>query len=114
VRWLLADDNDTDLMAARAAVLRADPAASIVEVSTGADAIRALDSGQFDALITDVRMPGGLTGHDVVRVARDCGVGFVAVMTSAPGLAPLGVRVIAKGPRLSDDVGDIMPAAAAP
>ncbi len=112
MRWLIADDNEMDLRAARGAVLRADPAASIVEVHTGARAIHELDGGHFDALLTDVRMPGGITGHDVVRVARDCGVGMIAIMTGTPGLAPLGVEVIEKGPRLIQAVMDFAPRAA--
>ena len=113
MRWLIADDNEFDLRAASAAVLRADPAASIVEVGTGARAIRELDAGSFDAVLTDVRMPGGVTGHDVVRVARDCGVQMIAIMTGTPGLAPLGVDVIEKGPRLFQGVADFAPPASA-
>jgi two-component system NtrC family response regulator len=97
MRWLIADDDPIDRAVAIRAIRDGDPTAHIVEASTGARAIRELDARHFDAVLTDVRMPGGASGHDVVAVARALGVGVICVMTGLTGLAPLDVRVIEKG-----------------
>lgn len=93
MRWLVADDDEVCRAVAARAIRDGDPAAHIVQVTDGAKAIRELDARQFDAVITDVRMPGA-TGHDVVNVARSLGVRVVCVMTGMAGLAPLDCRVI--------------------
>lgn len=96
MHWLLADDNDLDLQIARRALLQADPYASIVEVSTGRDAIREILAGDFDGVLTDVQMPSG-TGHHVVDVARARRVPVIAVMTGLVALAPQSVPILDKG-----------------
>jgi CheY-like chemotaxis protein len=97
MRWLVADDSELDRAVACRAILQDDPGASILEVANGRDAIRAIDAEHFDAVLTDVIMPGGLTGHDVVNVAQARGVPTILVMTGVAGLAPSDVPVIVKG-----------------
>lgn len=96
MRWLLADDNDLDLQIARRAMLDAYPGVSIVEVSTGREAIQEILNGDFDGVLTDVQMPSG-TGHHVVDVARAKRVPVIAVMTGLVALAPQSVPILDKG-----------------
>lgn len=42
----------------------------VVEAGTAADALAALARSSFDVLLTDVHMPGDLSGLDLIRLAR--------------------------------------------
>ena len=42
----------------------------VVEAGTVRDALDALASSQFDVVLTDVHMPGGLTGVDLARIVK--------------------------------------------
>jgi len=111
MRWLVADDSELDRAVACRAILLDDPHASILEVTNGRDAIHAIDAEHFDAVLTDVLMPGA-TGHDVVNVALDRNVPTIIVMTGVAGLAPSGVPVVVKGGRFRVSDHCTMPLAA--
>ena len=42
----------------------------VVEAGTAADALAILARSSFDVLLTDVRMPGDLSGLDLIRIVR--------------------------------------------
>ena len=42
----------------------------ITVASTGGDALKALDAEKFDVVLTDISLPGGISGLDVVRHVR--------------------------------------------
>jgi len=44
-----------------------DLGAAVVGVASGEEAIRALEGRSFDVVVTDLRMPGAVSGRDVVR-----------------------------------------------
>jgi CheY-like chemotaxis protein len=72
---LLVDDED-DLRAHSAEALR-DIGCRVVEAADGPSALNALrdamrhDGGGIDLLVSDIGLPGGLTGRQLVDVARD-------------------------------------------
>ena len=109
---LLAEDDDS----LRAFLARALERAGY-EVSACADgdeAISALAEGPYDALLTDIVMPGA----DGIEVARECAArfprtrimfitGFAAVALSASSRAPEGAKVLAKPVHLREIVAEV-------
>ena len=89
---LLVDDEE--LVRASTADMLADLGYSVVEVSSGEEAMRLVDAGQpFDLLVTDHLMPG-VSGTDLARVVR----------TSRPGAAILLVSGYAEREGLDPDL----------
>ena len=82
-RILIADDDDEMRAWLRLALRQLRPA--VTEVGTGNDLLEALaHDGPFDAIITDVRMPG-LDGLRVAAMARTAGVPTpIVVITAFP------------------------------
>jgi len=73
------DDGVRDLTVTRLATLGFE----IYESSDGASAIKFLESGlRVDLLFSDLVMPGGLTGYDVARKAREMHPGVRILLTS--------------------------------
>lgn len=68
---LLVVDDEPDFLSTYRRLLGRDGIA-VVTAATRAEALRALDAGRFDAVVTDLRLPDG-TGLDIVRAA--CGDG---------------------------------------
>jgi len=87
-RILIADDDDEMRAWLRLALRQLQPA--VTEVGTGNDLLEALaHDGPFDAIITDVRMPG-LDGLRVAAMARTAGVPTpIVVITAFPEMAVL-------------------------
>src|SRR5258707_15236132 len=80
-RILVADDDDEMQTTVRDAL---ESAGHEVEgVSNGPAALARLDPGGFDALVTDLQMPG-LTGIEVLRAARAERPALPGILNTAP------------------------------
>ncbi len=109
---LLAED-DTALRAVLARTLRGGGHA-VVEVADGIDALPHLESGAFDALVTDIVMPG-LDGLELARRAARLvpGIrilfitGFAAVALKAREAQGIDGRVLSKPFHLRELVSEI-------
>jgi two-component system cell cycle response regulator CpdR len=109
---LLAEDDDS----LRAFLTRALERAGyeVRACSDGDEAIRALDDGPYDLLLTDIVMPGA----DGIEVARETAArsprtrimfitGFAAVALAAGSRAPEGAKVLAKPVHLREIVAEV-------
>jgi CheY-like chemotaxis protein len=67
LRILLAEDNPINMMLIRELLRRRGH--SVVEVTTGNAAVKTLQEGNFDLLLTDIHMPG-MDGIEAARVIR--------------------------------------------
>src|SRR5204862_395745 len=68
-----------------------------VEAADGPEALRRLgDVPGVDLLLTDLAMPGGMTGLDLLRRARELRPGLPAVLTSGDA-GPDGLRDLPEG-----------------
>jgi DNA-binding response OmpR family regulator len=53
---------------------------AVVEAATGDEAARLMEDGNGFALVfTDLRLPGGLSGYDVVELARQHGIPVICL-----------------------------------
>ncbi len=68
VRFLVVDDDHSAVKALTA--LLCDDGYVVTSCTTGADAVKALSSESFDAVVTDLEMPH-VDGHDVIRATRE-------------------------------------------
>lgn len=80
-RRILLVDDDTDLLAVSGDILR-DAGFDVVTSTDGSAAISALASGRFDAVISDVRMPG-LDGLGLLRAVRERDPDLPVVLTTS-------------------------------
>ena len=71
-RRLLLVEDDTGV-AAVAMELLEEMGLDVVAAETGPEALQALGSGRFDVMLSDVVMPGGMTG---IELARRCAVEY--------------------------------------
>lgn len=55
---------------------------SVIEAGTALEAIAALGTKDVGAVITDVDMPGGLSGLDLTRYVASCRKGLPVIVTS--------------------------------
>ena len=78
-RILLVDD-ETELLAVNSDILSG-AGFTVTACTSGRDAIAALASGAFDAVISDIRMPG-LDGLGVLRAVREHDVDLPVVLTT--------------------------------
>ncbi|QIG51038.1 PAS domain S-box protein [Nordella sp. HKS 07] len=99
------DDGVRDLTVTRLATL----GFKIYESSDGASAIRFLESGlKVDLLFSDLMLPGGLTGYDIARKAREIYPGIRILLTSGYAEDLLrtenlgGIKLLRKPYRLAD------------
>jgi len=67
LRILLAEDNPINMMLIRELLRRRGH--SVVEVTTGTDAVQAMLDGRYDLLLTDIHMPG-MDGIEATRAIR--------------------------------------------
>ncbi len=58
--------------------------------SDGPSGFRRLRSGRYDLLLTDFRLPG-MTGIEVIRAAREAGIGIPVILMSTSSPEELGV-----------------------
>ncbi|MBZ4409478.1 response regulator [Myxococcus sp. XM-1-1-1] len=79
-RYLLLDDNRA--LAENLAEILRDEGHQATVVSTGDEALRAVGATRFDALVTDMRMPG-MSGADAVRCIRRVDPGIATVVMTA-------------------------------
>ncbi|WP_338866711.1 response regulator [Myxococcus stipitatus] len=79
-RYLLLDDNQA--LAENLAEILRDEGHQATVVGTGDEALRAVGTTRFDALVTDMRMPG-MSGADAVRRIRRLDPGLAAVVMTA-------------------------------
>ena len=87
----------------------------VIEAADGFEALSALDGDRFDLLLTDVVMPGGLSGRDVARRVRglqpDVRVlymsGYSAAEMATAGIIDAGAPVVEKPFRPRDLLGQV-------
>jgi len=83
----------------------------VAVANNGFDAVRAGETGPFDLLITDFRMPG-MNGIEVIHALRRLKPGLPALVISGnpieAGTMPPGVRFLSKPVSMSDLL-DIIP-----
>src|SRR5579872_3473939 len=83
-RILLVDDDDAVLKGTRRILEKAGH--QVVTCSSGDDALELLASQTFDAMISDIQMPG-TTGLKLLRAVREHDLDLpVVLMTGAPGV----------------------------
>lgn len=80
--FLIVDDDADSTFLARRNLLTAFPHASIVQVETGQAALEALSHQDFNAIVTDYRMPW-MDGLTLVRKIRDMNIHVPIVMRTA-------------------------------
>ena len=76
LRVLVVDDNPTDLFLIEQAVLRVidktqrTEAANVDTAPGGEEAYSMLNTGEYDVVVTDQLLPGGVTSRDIERFAK--------------------------------------------
>jgi two-component system, NtrC family, sensor kinase len=66
-------------------------------VATGAEALQVLDAGDVDVVVTDVRLPHGMSGVDVLRAVKEHAPDVEVVIMSGYGDFELAVEVLRAG-----------------
>jgi signal transduction histidine kinase len=79
---LVVDDNDLDR--ANAVGILQKEGFSVVAVSSGFEALEKLPDGNFDAVVTDIVMPG-MSGFEVIRAVRDASPDVVCIAMTSHG-----------------------------
>jgi DNA-binding NtrC family response regulator len=92
---LLVVDDDGSQREALAAFLR-DLGAEVDEAGDGREALRRLQDGQFDLVITDLRMPE-LDGHQLLREVKQLNPEIGVLVVTAYGTIPGAVRCLRNG-----------------
>jgi CheY-like chemotaxis protein len=76
-RVLVVDDSPLS-QALLVKTIEREGAFQIVTTDNGTEAIKHVQSGQFDCVFLDLSMPG-VTGYDVLEAVGDCGVPIIVV-----------------------------------
>jgi DNA-binding NtrC family response regulator len=83
----------------------------VIEASNVLEAVSVLGSRQVDCLVTDIDMPGGLNGVDLVKFVRGIGSTMVVIVTSGrlpnDGELPPNERFLQKPYSLETVVSDV-------
>ena len=81
----------------------------------GADALKLLSDESFDLVLTDLSLPDGVTGLDLVRHARAHGLGTPVVLITAYGSQDVAKEAIEAGafdyvpkPFNNDEIRDVV------
>jgi CheY-like chemotaxis protein len=93
-RILIVDDDGTTVEGLR--LLLVSDGYEVAAHSRAADALAALEHGRYDAVITDLEMPG-VHGLEVVRAARATSPEAVILVVSAYNASPATVAARAAG-----------------
>ncbi len=88
---ILCVDDDGIVLAVTSDLLRA-LGHEVIEASSGQDAAQTIADPSIDVLITDIHMPGGPGGVELVDYARRIRPGLPVIFFTGMGDAPLGVR----------------------
>ena len=86
VRILLVDD-DRDILEIMRLDLEDDRANTVDTAHTAADALEKVRNTQYDAIITDWRMPG-MNGTDLIRKLREDGCASFIILYSGYNISP--------------------------
>ena len=92
---LLVEDEPGIQLAIRGLLQRAGYTMSVV--GAGADALAALEASPFDLVLTDLSLPDGVTGLDLVRYVREHRPGTPVVLITAYGSENIAKEAIAAG-----------------
>lgn len=71
----------------------------VTAVSSGTEALRKLEDGGFDILLTDVCLPGNIDGMDILRKSREFNHWTPVVLMTAFGTVNLAVEAMKEGAR---------------
>jgi len=71
----------------------------VTSVSTGEEALRKLESGSFDILLSDICLPGKIDGMDILRKSREFSHWTPVVLMTAFGTVHLAVEAMKEGAR---------------
>lgn len=55
---------------------------SVVAAEEGAEALRLIEDDEFAVVVTDLSLPGGMSGHELVRAVRERHPGLGVVVTT--------------------------------
>ena len=81
IKVLIVDD-EVNLAKTFQAYLEASGKFHVETVSDGASAINKIQAETWDAVLTDLNMPGGVNGVDVAKAAISAGIKKVLIMTT--------------------------------
>lgn len=116
VRLMVVEDNE-DLGATTAALLETH-GATVARAATPEEALRLIDTaGNFDAVLTDVVMPGPMNGLDLARTLREDRPGLPVVLISGFSMALAGIHefIVLRKPCTEDElVGALLEAVGGP
>ncbi|WP_075289331.1 response regulator [Pararhizobium arenae] len=91
---------------------------SVIEAGTALEAMAVLGINDVSAVVTDIDMPGGLSGLDLTRYVASCRKGLPVIVTSGGHLLreeelPGGTRFLAKPYQLRQILDMLLEAVAA-
>lgn len=116
-RKILYVEDDALLRMVTALALK-DAGFEVLEAANGVLAQAELASGRFDCVISDISMPGGVSGIEVARTAHALNPACVTVLLSGYALSqlpplPSTARFLSKPYRMHDLLGTLEPASGA-
>ena len=94
VTILIAED-DPEMLAMLDLILR-DRGYEVIGLTSGVDAVEALETRQFDIVLTDIKMPGA-SGMDVLRTARARTLNQPVILMTAFGSVDSAVEAMKEG-----------------
>ncbi len=95
-RLLIVDDDRVGVSAL--AALLEDDGYQVVALTSSAGGLEALSAGGFDAVITDLEMPG-LHGLELVRAIRECSPTLPILIVTGYTNSPAAATAVAYGAR---------------
>jgi DNA-binding NtrC family response regulator len=95
---ILVVDDEAGIRELLSDVLRGD-GHEVYAAVDGVDALRQLDAGTFDLLITDLRMPGAVDGMDLVRWSSSDAPEMGIIVLTAHGTVDSAVEAMKLGAR---------------
>ncbi|MCD4776270.1 MAG: sigma-54 dependent transcriptional regulator [Candidatus Aegiribacteria sp.] len=71
----------------------------VTAVSSGTDAVRMLETGAFDILLSDICLPGNINGMDILKKSRELNHWTPVILMTAFGTVNLAVEAMKEGAR---------------
>lgn len=71
----------------------------VTAVSSGTDAVRMLETGAFDILLSDICLPGNIDGMDILKKSRELNHWTPVILMTAFGTVNLAVEAMKEGAR---------------
>ena len=71
----------------------------VTAVSSGTEALKNIEGGAYDILLSDICLPGSIDGMDILRKSRECNHGIPVILMTAFGTVNLAVDAMKEGAR---------------